>query len=553
MIRIRGRSYELLVNYLRVMRMFLCSCFLVLLATVSQAQSVLVERVLEDASPIGYGLKTNHSIPDAIGGLYLVGSEGDARGLIFRTDSTGTPVWAKHYTGGAYPNIFPDINFASVIQLPDKDLVLSGMLVDTAINTLCALIMRCDSTGAVRWARKLDAPGLYSRFNSITVCPDGGFLCTGGIEPVPTQAGRLLVCKTDSTGQLMWCKAYDGLNFVNVGRGAAVLSDGSYIVTGFSENLNPFEGAASLMHISPNGAVLKSQRIRSITSTYCAGSAIHVEGASCYVYVYQSDGVSLLRGDTSLTTWTIYPFQIGGFSAGLAPTYYPSFRMVKDGSNGFLFTTQHAFGGSVFRSDTSGTIQWSRDVVMQATDAHRLADGRLAFVGGGPLIGVLAPQQNTAGFQPEIGLVFTDSNALAGSCIVPGLPSPTPFVQFQFDSVTINTSPVGTLSAVVVQDANQSISNRIGCVSTTGGITDTENGLSVNINPNPANDRFEVRIGESSTCLLEVFQLDGKRVFTSEFGEGRLTIFTNTWDAGIYLVRCQSGNRNTTVRVVVMH
>ncbi|MFN5355230.1 MAG: hypothetical protein ACK5CT_01330, partial [Bacteroidota bacterium] len=65
MIRIRGRSYELLVNYLRVMRMFLCSCFLVLLATVSQAQSVLVERVLEDASPIGYGLKTNHSIPDA--------------------------------------------------------------------------------------------------------------------------------------------------------------------------------------------------------------------------------------------------------------------------------------------------------------------------------------------------------------------------------------------------------------------------------------------------------------------------------------------------------
>jgi hypothetical protein len=343
------------------------------------------------------------------------------------------------------------------------------------------------------------------------------------------------------------------LNYLNVGRGAAVLSDGSCIVTGFSESINPFSGAASLMHISPNGAVLKSKRIQSITSSYCAGSAVHVEGSTCYVYIYQSDGVTLLRGDTSLANWTVYPFQVGAFPSGLAPTYYPGFRMEKDGSNGFLFTTQHAFGGSVFRTDTSGTVQWSRDVVMQATDAHRLPDGRLVFAGAGPLIGVIPPQMNTAGFQPEIGLVFTDSTALAGSCLVPGLPSPTPVVQFQIDSVNINTSPIGTLSAVVVQAANQSISNRLGCVSTTGGLPDTESGLSVNIYPNPANDRFEIRVSESANCLIEVFQPDGKRVFSNQYGDGRSTIFTQTWDAGIYSVRCRSGNRNSSVRVVVMH
>ncbi|MFM9007655.1 MAG: T9SS type A sorting domain-containing protein [Bacteroidota bacterium] len=535
------------------MRTFFSSCFLVLFITTSQAQSALVERVLEDASPIGYGLKTNHSIPDANGGLYLVGSEGDARGLILRTDSNGMPMWSMHYTGGAFPNIFPDINFASVIQLPDKDLVLSGIMVDTALNALCALIMRCDSSGAVRWARKLDAPGFYSRFNSITACTDGGFLCTGGIETNQLQASRLLVCKTDSVGLFEWCMAYDGLNHVNVGRDAAELSDGSFLVTGFSENLSPFDGTVSLMHINSSGAVLKAKRIRSTNSTYCAGSALHVEGSTCTVFVYQSDGVSMLRGDTSLSTWAAYPFQIGSFSGGLAPTYYPGFRMVKDGADGFLFSTQHAFGGSVFRADTSGAVQWGRDVMMQVTDAHRLPDGRLVFAGAGPLIGVLAPPDRTMGFQPEIGLVFTDSAALAGTCIVPWLPAPTPFVQFQFDSVNINSSPIGALSAVAVQAASQSISNRLGCVSITGGLTENTHGLSVTVHPNPANDRFEVRVSDSGKMLMEVFRTDGKRVFASEFGDGRHTIFTNTWCSGIYLVRCRSGNRNTTIRVAVMH
>lgn len=532
--------------------LFLLGTLFTLLTQQVAAQQSTYERVLEDASLLGFGLTTNHSVRDAMDGLYIAGSQGDALGLLMRTDTLGLPLWATRYTGGAYPNIFPDIRIAYLLPLPDKDLLCAGFIVDTATTNVTALLMRCDSSGAVRWSKNLTASGLYSRLNSVAPCPDGGFICTGGIGSALGQGNSILVFKTDSAGQLLWSKSFSGFNLENVGRKVVCLNDNSCIITGFTENINPFEGSAVVMRLSSGGNLMEAHRIRTLTSTYCAGSDLLVENERVYLYLYANDGVALAVSDTSLDTWNINPYTLSNFSSGTAPTYYPGFRMVRDGSDGLLYTARHGFGGQVFYTDTAGIIQWARDIQMLTSDAHRKTDGNLLMIGEGPLIGVIAQQPASAGFQPEIGILCTDSLALIGNCLVQGQAANAPFMQFQRDTFITVPTNVGLLSPIPVQASPLAISNGTGCVSITGGVRDQADQYPVRLWPNPSGNVLHIEWAVEGDYRVEVIRSDGSTVLRRENYRNGEIIDTQGLGSGVYTARCIQRQRVQSQRFIVV-
>ncbi len=152
--------------------------------------------------------------------------------LLCQTDTAGNTLWCRIY--------FDSIGFYAndVIELPDKGFALTGGLSDIFNQQEDKIfLMRTDSAGNVLWCKLYGNgyPGYYSR--SVVATHDGGFIIGGNMVDIED----IVVFRTDSLGNLIWSKQFGGTkgDFL---QSLISLSNGNYAFGGYS---NSFIGSGS--------------------------------------------------------------------------------------------------------------------------------------------------------------------------------------------------------------------------------------------------------------------------------------------------------------------
>ncbi len=265
-----------------------------------------------DGNFIGTGLK------------YMGGINGDDV-YVFKTDEKGTLLWEKTY--GA-----TDINFGnSIIETPDGNFLILGMNSFPSDPNYIYLI-KIDGNGSLLWEKKFGGPSIYIGF-SLCNTSDGNFIITGNTSLTlgggPSDVSLL---KIDNNGILLWQKTFGGTG-VDVGYSVSEVSDGGYVITGYTNSFGFGMSDVYLIKTDINGTLVWEKTFGDIDTD---------EGFSV---VETFDGGFIIAGVTY------------SFGAGSADIY-----LIKVDNSGNL-VWQKTFGGaswdiaySVKQISTSGFI-----------------------------------------------------------------------------------------------------------------------------------------------------------------------------------------------------
>jgi hypothetical protein len=146
---------------------------------------------------------------------------------VIKTDSNGDTLWTKTYgdTGCDYAE--------SIQQTSDGGYIITGC--STGPNCAAFLrvyLLKIDANGSLLWAKTYGRPFDHDDEGwSVRQTTDGGYIIAGCTRS-STQYDYYLI-KTDSTGTLLWSKAYGGANDEN-GYSVQQTTDGGYIIAGFA-------------------------------------------------------------------------------------------------------------------------------------------------------------------------------------------------------------------------------------------------------------------------------------------------------------------------------
>lgn len=91
------------------------------------------------------------------------------------------------------------------------------------------------------------------------------------------------------------------------------------------------------------------------------------------------------------------------------------------------------------------------------------------------------------------------------------------------------------------------------CYVTNVGIGEEDMEIGLQIFPNPAREKFEVRSAEFEVDLVEVYDLSGKKHLEKHFPSGgkNVEVNLNGLPAGMYVCRVQAGGRSVVRKLVV--
>ena len=145
------------------------------------------------------------------------------------SQSAEAVTWAKSYGGAQDENVF-----RSVIALSGGGHVIAGVTNSTGAGKNDIWILRLDATGAILW-QKTYGGTRSEETRSIQETTDGGFVVTGPTNSFGSGANDIWVIKLNSAGVIQWQKTYGGSS-ADVPHSIQQTSDGGYVVAGFTKS-----------------------------------------------------------------------------------------------------------------------------------------------------------------------------------------------------------------------------------------------------------------------------------------------------------------------------
>lgn len=169
------------------------------------------------------------ALPTKDGGYLLTGnsyvSTTSTYIYVTKVDSTGNLLWSKTLAGsGSHVQPF------AAMETPEGDFLITGSNLGVAND---AFLLKLDSAGSVRWAKRYVAPGV-DIFMAISIAGNGNYLLTGESSSMGAN-NDLLFTVTDTAGNILLNKAY-GTTPLETGKFAREVP-GGYLLAGYSHNV----------------------------------------------------------------------------------------------------------------------------------------------------------------------------------------------------------------------------------------------------------------------------------------------------------------------------
>ena len=168
----------------------------------------------------------------ADGGFLVTGvtssfGTGNSDLFLIKTDQNGDPLWQK-----AYGDLGDDYGY-SIQQLVDGSFIVAGYTSSFGAGDHDCYLLKTDSTGDLLWSKAYGGVGI-DRARSVLQTTDGGYLIAGFSYSFSVNGlGDAYLIKTNSNGDMMWTNFFGGESEDQV-RSVNPTSDGGYILTGGS-------------------------------------------------------------------------------------------------------------------------------------------------------------------------------------------------------------------------------------------------------------------------------------------------------------------------------
>ncbi len=291
----------------------------------------------------GSSFDDSFSMVQTTDGGYALSGHTDSYGAasydmyVVKVDNAGSLQWTQAIGGTAI-----DMNF-SVIQTSDGGYAAAGLTYSYGSGSCDFYIARLDNTGSLQWSQAIGGTGTEESF-CVFQTTDGGYVMAGNTNSFGAGNYDFYVVKLDNTGGLQWTRTIGG-TAADYGRSVVQISDGSYVVAGYTKSYGAGLNDVYVAKLNSAGTLQWSKAI--------GGAAGDEYG---YVIAQTTDGGYVITGNT------------GSFGAGGNDVY-----VVKLNSAGALQWTRTVGGTG---TEESGTL-------VQTTDGGFAIGGRTNSYGAG--------------------------------------------------------------------------------------------------------------------------------------------------------------------------
>jgi len=176
-----------------------------------------------------YGYSVRQT-PD--GGYIVVGSTlsfgaGFSDVWLIKTNASGDTLWTKTYGG-----IYQDYG-RSVWQTSDSGYVIAGYTDSYGAGGTDVYLIKTNANGDTLWTSTCGG-SLFDEGLSVQQTSDGGYITAGLTNSIDPASYDVYLVKTNSSGDTLWTRAYDGWVYDDYGYSVQQTTDGGYIVAGFT-------------------------------------------------------------------------------------------------------------------------------------------------------------------------------------------------------------------------------------------------------------------------------------------------------------------------------
>ena len=234
-------------------------------------------------------------------------------------------------------------------------------------------ILKVNENGNLVWSHNYGLNGwlLAEKSTCIRATSDHGFILTGYVE---FATNKLLLLKTDSTGDSLWFKFIGDNERDFYGNSLITTSDGSYIVTGSVDSDSSYGTDVLLVKTDSIGDTLWIKKFNRGNDRHNIGRDINCTPDNGYIicassHILFNTDIWLIKTDSSGdSVWTKI---IGGAwideGYSLTPTDDSGF-IISGTTNSYLDDQGEGYDVYVIKTDQNGNIKWSQVYLDQGED-----------------------------------------------------------------------------------------------------------------------------------------------------------------------------------------
>lgn len=443
---------------------------------------------------------------------------------IIRLNNLGDTLWTKSY-------IFGSGALNAAVQTLDGGYAISGFTNSAGIGLRDFFLIKTDSLGNVMWSKAYgglnhdDAYGLYQT-------TDSGFIISGSSRSVFPGSVCYYLVRTDVNGNLIWTKAIDGNDIATT---VIQTIDGGFIVSGRKTYKMDSSGNIQwAKQFQGQG----SQQIKSIRQTTDGG---YILTGTAYNFDTTNIVVALLFkiDSTGVFQWSKY--FANGFTFGNAA------EQTNDG--GYIIAIQQ--GGpsgndvSLIKTNSAGDTIWTKAYGSSNNDipwsVKQTSDG-------GYIIAATSD-----GFGYGIYVIKTDSLGNSGCNQLPS--TITVFDSLVIESAVADSAMSGGTAVPF------SVSSTIGttaiplCFANSTDTQESDANDPFCIYPNPSFGNFTITAKNTiKQGFVKIYNLFGTTVYEGEILNSHSTeIHLKNIAEGIYFIKITDGKKCRTNMQIIMH
>ena len=169
---------------------------------------------------------------------------------LIKTDSNGDSEWTRTFGSSNYDNGM------SVRQTADGGYIVLADTYSYGAGSSDFWLIKTNSTGISSWTKTFGGTGT-ERSHSVRQTADGGYIMAGDTRSYGSGDYDVWLVKTDSDGESEWTRTFGGAE-EDCGCSVQQISDGGYIVAGYTESFGAGNSDVWLIRTDDNGDTIWS-------------------------------------------------------------------------------------------------------------------------------------------------------------------------------------------------------------------------------------------------------------------------------------------------------
>ncbi|MCW4031064.1 MAG: hypothetical protein NWE80_01730 [Candidatus Bathyarchaeota archaeon] len=277
-----------------------------------------------------------------------------------------------------WQQVFEGTGGCSVLQTEDEGFLVTGA------NASASLLLRTDSSGNLLWTKAYQIGGNEIFLPYLVQTEDGGYALAGTLE------NKFILVRVDSEGNILWNKTYEHSSLFNYLRSFIRTNDGGYALVGTYLYQPPSDGQTWFVKVDTSGRVQWNKTIGSIGDFVNSVLQTGDGGYAIIGTIWASETLpatpKIIKTDPEGNEeWSK---TYGGVGKGKF-FYTESFSGVVTKEGGYLIAgfageSSSSWVAWLFRTDSKGNMIWNKtygDVGSLANTIIKTRSGGYAFAG----------------------------------------------------------------------------------------------------------------------------------------------------------------------------